>query len=369
VSRARRSASDRHAIRWPRLESAYRVLATRLGLGRESLERTKLRLIREAVRHNVAPPPRLPARTAAHRQPVLVGCLVGSLLTVGFAYLSPPGPVVSRGMASPPDAHRVEPAPPPARVEAPLPEAPIAETTPRRLTRAVLPLAVKKVVLDPGHGGRQHGAISESGVSEKDITLDIALRLRRFLQGTPLQVLMTRERDETLPLDERVRFANASDADLFVSIHVNWLPRRQVRPLETYYVGPTDDPGALRLASVENQASGYSWADYRRLLEKLYIDVRRDESSVLARTVNAELYRTLSRINPALKNLGVKTAPFVVLMGTQMPAILAEVSSLSNEQDVELLREADYRDMIAVALMRGIRSYVETLNDVTRKGG
>jgi N-acetylmuramoyl-L-alanine amidase len=272
-------------------------------------------------------------------------------------------------MASSADPHRVESVHPPTRVADRPRELSISASVPRRLTRTVLPLAVKKIVLDPGHGGRQHGAISDSGVSEKDITLDIALRLRRLLRDAPWQVMMTREKDETVSLDERAVFANANGADLFISIHVNWLPRPQIRPLETYYAGPTDDPAVLRLASLENQASGYALSDYRQLLEKIYIDARRDESGVLARTVNAELYQTLSRIHPALENLGVKTAPFVVLMGTQMPAILAEVSSLSNAKDVEALAGADYREMIALALMRGIRLYVDTLNDVTRKGG
>ena len=130
----------------------------------------------------------------------------------------------------------------------------------------------------PGHGGKQHGAISESGVSEKDITLDIALRLRRLMENAPFEVLMTRQTDESSSLEKRVDFANTNNADLFVSIHVNWMEPREIRPLETYYVGATNDPAVIKLASIENRDSGYSLADYRRLLEKIYLDTRRDES-------------------------------------------------------------------------------------------
>jgi N-acetylmuramoyl-L-alanine amidase len=231
----------------------------------------------------------------------------------------------------------------------------------------VLPLSVRKVVLDPGHGGTQFGASSDSGVAEKEITLDIALRLRRLLQEAQYEVLMTRETDVTLSLEQRTAFANSNHADLFVSIHVNWIPQRQVRPLETYFAGPTDDPAVVRLASVENRDTGYSLAAYRRLLDKIYFDTRRDESHALAKSLNAELYRSLSEVNPDLENRGVKTAPFAVLVGTEMPAILVEVACLSNEADVDLLTRADYRDRVAAALQRGIRSYANGLDAVGRK--
>lgn len=234
--------------------------------------------------------------------------------------------------------------------------------TPHRLNRAVIPLRVKRVVIDPGHGGKQHGAISESGVSEKDITLDIALRLQRLMEKGPLEALMTREADKTLSLEKRVAFANAKHADLFVSIHVNWMEPREIRPLETYYVGATNDPAIIKLASIENRDSGYSLADYRRLLDKIYLDTRREESHRLATTINGALYQSLSQINPELENRGVKMAPFAVLIGTQMPAVLAEVSCLSNEDDVKLLTNADYRETIAQALLRGILAYANNLN-------
>jgi N-acetylmuramoyl-L-alanine amidase len=240
---------------------------------------------------------------------------------------------------------------------------------PQRLARAVLPLPIKRIVLDPGHGGAQVGALADSGASEKEITLDLALRLRRLLQDASFEVLLTREADVTMSLEQRVAFANARRADVFVSIHVNWISRRDVRPVETYHVGPTDDPAVLKLAGAENRESGYSLGAYRRLLEKIYIDERRDESRALARTINAELFRALSAVNPGLENRGVKMAPFAVLVGTEMPAILVEVSCLSNENEAELLTTDDYRARIAAALLRGIRSYSRELDGVAKKEG
>jgi N-acetylmuramoyl-L-alanine amidase len=323
---------------------------------RESLADTKVRLVREAIQDNLLRPRRVRPKTEVLPRVFLPVWMAGSFLIASLVYLGLPSKVDSRGWVASAATRRV------TAVESPVP-------VPQRLHREVLPLAVRTIILDPGHGGAQTGAISDSGVSEKEITLDIALRLRRLLKDALFDVLMTRETDATLSLQQRVAFANTNRGDLFVSIHVNWIPRRQIRPLETYYVGPTDDPAASRLASAENRDSGYSLAAYRRLLEKIYIDTRRDESHALAQTINTELYRSLREANPALANRGVKTAPFVVLVGTEMPAILVEVSCLSNEADVGLLTKADHREKIAGALLRGIRAYANDLDGVGRKQG
>ncbi len=335
----------------------------------ERVDTTKPRLIREAIRDNLEGTRRSKLKVVERSRRILPLSLLGSLLIGSLAYLSVPAQVLSRGTASSPDPDAVEVTALPAPLADQAAPRDAARPVPRRLSRAVLPLSVKRIVLDPGHGGAQHGAISDSGVSEKEITLDIALRLRRLMERAPFEVMMTRETDQTIPLEQRVAFANANRADLFVSIHVNWITRREIRPLETYYVGPTEDPVALRRVSMENRDSGYSLSAYRRLLEKIYLDTRRDESHTLARTINTELYRSLSEVNPELENRGVKMAPFVVLVGTEMPAILVEVSCLSNEDDVGLLTRADYREKIAVALMRGIRSYANDLDGFNRKGG
>ena len=133
-------------------------------------------------------------------------------------------------------------------------------------------------------------------------------------------------------------------------------------------VGPTDDPATLKLASRENKGSGYSMSDYKKILEKIYIDARRDESRSLARTVQSRLFSALKAANPQLENRGIKTAPFAVLIGTQMPAILVEVACISNEEEAELLTKDSYRESIAVALAAGIRNYANPPETVARKG-
>lgn len=164
---------------------------------------------------------------------------------------------------------------------------------------------------------------------EKDVTLDIAHRLRLLLEEATVTVLMTRERDEAVPLDQRTATANRWQGDLFISIHANWLTPHTLRGIETFYLGPTDDPTLLHLARRENSPSSYSLTEARQLLD-MFIDVKRGESHTLVETIQAELIATLHEANPTLEDRGVKSAPFVVLAGTKMPAILAEVSCLSN---------------------------------------
>ena len=335
----------------------------------ETVEQTKLRILREVVQDNIEGVRRIKAKAPARRNFSPPLWLWATFLISGVAYLSVPTQGISTGNHSLPNSAGVEST---ARPLPPAPDQPsedeVLQGTPHPLNRAVVPLAIKRVIIDPGHGGKQHGAISDSGVSEKEITLDIALRLRRLMEKSPFEVLMTRQSDQTLPLGKRVAFANENRADVFVSIHVNWMEPREIRPLETYYVGPSDDPAIVKLATSENRDSGYSMADYRRLLEKTYLDARRHESHLLAKTVNANLFQSLNTVNPELENRGVKMAPFVVLLGTQMPAILVEVSALSNEEEVNLLTNGDYREKIALALYNGIHAYAKNLNGAARKG-
>ena len=328
----------------------------------------KRRLVREAFQQNVERPPRIRFKPEV-RTGFVLPLAAASFLIVTLVYLSVPSAIVSRVSVASTQMPRAG-ATDAASSVGDRESAPGARLpTPHRLGRAVLPLSVKRIVLDPGHGGMQGGATSDSGVAEKEVTLDVALRLRRLLQDASFEVLMTRETDATLSLERRTAFANANHADLFVSIHVNWIPVRQVRPLETYFAGPTDDPRVLRLATAENRDSGYSLAAYRSLVDKIYFDARRDESHALAKSLNEALYRSLSEVNPGLENRGVKTAPFAVLIGTEMPAILVEVSCLSNDADVDLLTKADYRDRIAAALLKGIRSYARELDGAGGKKG
>lgn len=327
------------------------------------IDDTKAQLLRGVVQDNINV--LLDARVASiqqrkhHRRYGLWAALIAAGLT---------SLVVSWSVLLKADAPSVSAAP--ARQSAPALSAEAAMEEdffdPKPFDRGTIPLSIKTIVIDPGHGG-EPGATSESGLTEKEITLDVALRLRRILQGAPFRVLLTRETDRFMSLDKRVNFANENKADLFLSIHVNWMEPHSIRALETFYVGPTDDPATLELASRENKDSGYSLSDYKRILEKIYVDVRRHESRALAHAINRRLYRSLKAHNATLENRGVKTAPFVVLIGTQMPATLVEIACLSNPEEAELLTTEHYRENIAMALAMGIRSYANTFKVADRK--
>jgi N-acetylmuramoyl-L-alanine amidase len=330
------------------------------------VEETKLRVLRGAVQDNfdVLHGIKSNAKTEIPRRQR--HWLWGLLILAGTAYLVMPSSVISTGKTSAPGSTQSATSAG-AGVDG-SGELDSAVAQPQPLHRDVFPLSLKRIVIDPGHGGVQTGAISETGLTEKEVTLDVALRLRRLLANAPFEVLLTRESDKTLGLENRVAFANSNHADLFVSIHVNWMEPRTIRGPETFFVGPSDDPQTMKLVSIENRESGYSFADLRQALDKIYIDARRDESRTLAKTIQGRLYSSLKQTNPVLENRGVKTAPFAVLVGTQMPAILVEVSCLSNSEEVKLLINGDYREKIALALLEGIRSYAANINAISRKG-
>ncbi len=238
---------------------------------------------------------------------------------------------------------------------------------PRSLDFKAFALVVKKIVIDPGHGGDDPGAVIAHGLTEKEITLDIGLRLRALLLDSSFDVRMTREKDETRSLVKRSMFANEEEGDLFVSIHLNWVIPRQARVVETYYLGATEDRTVLQLAGAENRQSGYSTADFRRLLDGVYSDIKRGESRKLAEVIQSELARALHDTNPSSTSRAVKTAPFVVLVGANMPAILTEVACLSNKEEAQLLATPEYRQHIAQALYAGIRSYANALDQAQMK--
>lgn len=231
---------------------------------------------------------------------------------------------------------------------------------PEAVDVSVFPLPVERIVLDPGHGGSSPGTAA-GGLTEKALALDIAYRLRNLLDDR-FRVAMTREADMNVALDHRTLVANRAGADVFVSIHVNWLPANRACGVETYYLGPTDDPELSALAERENsEAQGYSLGDLRGLLDGVYAQARQDDSRALATAIQESLFGRLRAENPDLRNRGVKSAPFVVLIGAEMPAILAEVSCLSDAKEVERLRDENYLQAIAEALDAGIQSYAESL--------
>lgn len=233
---------------------------------------------------------------------------------------------------------------------------------PRSIDPTLFHLDVRTIVLDAGHGGADPGALTADGMTEKEVTLDVAERVAEKLRGGLFRVVMTRSGDETLSLRERSRRAREAGGDVLVSIHVNSIPRPDRRGIETYYLGPTDDPAIRELAGAENRSSGYSLADFRGLLEGVYVDVRQAESRRLAESVQGELVSSLRKVSPLIGDRGVKSAPFVVLIASEMPGILAEVSCVSHAEDARLLRDAAFREAIADALARGLRAYADTRN-------
>jgi N-acetylmuramoyl-L-alanine amidase len=239
--------------------------------------------------------------------------------------------------------------------------------SPAAFERGVIPLEVRTVAVDAGHGGLDGGTqFPHYGLLEKEITWDIAVRLKDLLEDD-FVVVMTRDGDETVALKERTEIANSGKADLFVSIHINWLPDREARGIETYFAGATGDPFLEALAAAENRDSGFSVADTRRLLDGIYSGIRLDESRRLAEWIGASLFDSLSVHNTEVVDRGVMRAPFVVLVATEMPAVLAEVACISNDREARLLGLEAYRQSIAQALYTGIRGYALELN-ATDKG-
>jgi N-acetylmuramoyl-L-alanine amidase len=222
---------------------------------------------------------------------------------------------------------------------------------------------IKKIVIDPGHGGKDPGAISPSGLKEKDIVLQVALLVAARLRENPsYKVILTRDRDIFVPLEERTAIANANEADLFLSIHVNAAPNRQARGIETYVLNLTNDQEAMRLAALENASSAKQINQLQSILLDLMHNSKLTESVKLAEIVQEEMVSGLGRIQPGINNLGVKKAPFVVLIGAQMPAILTEVGFLSNENEEARLRNSQYLADLATHITAGISRYADNLS-------
>lgn len=228
-------------------------------------------------------------------------------------------------------------------------------------------LAQKTLVIDAGHGGHDSGAVGPKGLREKDVVLDIALMVREILSDEPnIRLVLTRDKDVFIPLPERTLIALKSDADLFVSIHANASPRRGARGIETYLQNWTNEEEAIRVAARENYVSvkrmkekmaQYRTDDVGRILSDLNRDYKRDESVALANYVQKSLYSNVAKIHSSTVDLGVKQAMFFVLMGANMPSILAEVSFISNPEEEKLLSTNSYRRILAGSIAAGIRTY------------
>jgi N-acetylmuramoyl-L-alanine amidase len=247
------------------------------------------------------------------------------------------------------------------------PEMAQTNTTGRYSLARQLGLTVRRIVLDPGHGGHDPGAM-RSGMKEKDITLDVTQKLKSILeQEYGYEVLMTRSEDDYVALEERTAFANSKSADLFVSVHVNSSRNKKAKGIETYYLNFATTPEAMEVAARENAISEKNMGELQKLTTAIALNTKIEESRDFAKLIQTNLVGHLEK-GYAPSNLGVKQAPFYVLIGAQMPSILAEISFISNEREYNLLETSGYRQTIAQGLARGIKSYVETLaeNRLTR---
>jgi N-acetylmuramoyl-L-alanine amidase len=222
-----------------------------------------------------------------------------------------------------------------------------------------------QVTLDPGHGGKDPGAIGPTGVMEKDIVLDIAQRLRALMQREPhWRVTMTRDTDVFIPLEERTALANAKGADLFVSIHANAAERVDLYGTETYFLDLATDEGEMRTAARENATSLKQVSDLQLILRDLLLTSKRNESSLLAGSVQRALVQAPGGGKNG-RDLGVKHAPFLVLMGAEMPAILVEVAFLSNPAEERRLSDPKYREQAAQAILAGLKEYIAAALGIT----
>jgi N-acetylmuramoyl-L-alanine amidase len=232
------------------------------------------------------------------------------------------------------------------------------------LVRA-LGLKIGRIVIDAGHGGHDSGTIGADGIEEKDVVLDVALRLGKLLhERLGAEIVYTRSDDTFIPLETRTAIANKAQADLFISVHANSSSDPTARGVETYYLNFTTSPDALQTAARENAVSNQSIHQLSDLVKKITLRDKIDESREFASDVEDSLYSGLQKGNAGLKNRGVKKAPFVVLIGANMPSILAEISFVTNPRDASQLQRPEYRERVAESLYKGVARYEAGLSGV-----
>jgi N-acetylmuramoyl-L-alanine amidase len=245
------------------------------------------------------------------------------------------------------------------------PTVPLANSNGQFSLARQLGLGVSRIVLDPGHGGHDPG-VSGNGISESELVLDVSLRLKKLLENQPgMEVVMTRDSDVFIPLEQRTALANREGADLFLSIHANASRNLKARGVETYFLNFAANPEAEAVAARENSASGQTMHRLPDIVRAITLNNKIDESRDFADTVQKAMVRTLSTRNGELLDRGVKQAPFVVLIGAGMPSVLAEISFVSNKQEGALLKSSPYRQQIAEALFDAIVKYQKSLKAKT----
>jgi N-acetylmuramoyl-L-alanine amidase len=224
-------------------------------------------------------------------------------------------------------------------------------------------------VIDAGHGGHDPGTHG-NGVNESELTLDVALKLQKLLEAQPgFEVVMTRDTDEFIPLQERTAIANREGADLFLSIHANASRNAQAHGIETYCLNFATNPEAEAVAARENATSGQPMHALPDIVKAIALNNKINESRDFASAVQHSMVKRLGAKNHTIRDLGVKQAPFVVLIGAGMPSVLAEISFLTNKQEGTLLKTQAYRQQIAQALFEAVQNYQQTLNRINAVTG
>jgi N-acetylmuramoyl-L-alanine amidase len=226
-----------------------------------------------------------------------------------------------------------------------------------------LGLQARRIVIDAGHGGHDPGTIGRGGLQEKDLVLDVALRLERLIRSEirDAEVILTRATDVFIPLDERTAIANAKGADLFLSIHANSSRNSRARGIETYFLNLAMNPHAEEVAARENAISEATIKDLQNLARAITLNSKIDESRDFATSVQRAMVDSLRPHYPAVHDRGVHTAPFYVLIGANMPSVLAEIAFVSHPEEERLLKQGGFRDRIARSLLEGVRGYLDAL--------
>ncbi len=231
---------------------------------------------------------------------------------------------------------------------------------PERSLSRTFGLKVKTIMIDPGHGGSDPGSIGKGGMKEKDITLDIAKRLKGRLQKyTDFKVVLTREEDATMHLEKRVALARAQKADLFISIHFNSLPSKPINIIETYYFGLSSDEQSVKLAEKENAGSQVGLSEFRKIIEQMGDTMKFQESKSLAALMQKSLFTNIRKLDGQARDFGIKKGPFFVLLGVDVPAVLTEVACLSNSEEEKELNTEKHKNNIAYYLETGIIEYLK----------
>jgi N-acetylmuramoyl-L-alanine amidase len=281
-----------------------------------------------------------------------------------FALSEPTRLIIDVRGERPAEISRLEPSltSPPESAAEPRREEPVAvEKKNRTIKRSVIS-KIRRIVIDPGHGGHDPGAVGPSGLQEKDVVLSVGLRLRDLLKDElGLDVVMTRSTDVFIPLEERTAIANKVNADLFLSVHANAAANRNAAGIETYYLNLAKTEKAAQLAAKENGTSLEKVSVLQAILFDLMANYKLNDSAHMAEEVQKALYKKIRGQHADVRNLGVKQGPFYVLVGATMPSILVETAFLSNPQEEARLKDPAYLEMTAEGILEGVRGYISSL--------